>query len=136
MLSGGQAAKVRQALHSVEDNPIRPTLNHGDLRLKNVITDERGLIMAIIDWEHCISNIAPAWELSIALHDLSIDEKQAFVNGYGISLGELEKTASLMKAFNLINYAPKVERLLAANDMARLEECRARLTGAFDMYSL
>jgi hygromycin-B 4-O-kinase len=53
---------------------MRPCLNHGDLRLKNAIADEKGKITAIIDWEEATSNIAPHWDLSIALHDLGVDE--------------------------------------------------------------
>ena len=60
-------------------------LNHSDLRLKNMIVDEKGEIKAVIDRENCTSNIAPEWELSLALHDLWIDEKQIFLEGYGIS---------------------------------------------------
>jgi aminoglycoside phosphotransferase (APT) family kinase protein len=136
MLSAKQAARVREALQGAEDPPARPTLNHGDLRLKNVILDERGSITALIDWEHCLSSLAPAWDLSIALHDLSIDEKHAFLAGYGLRREELARVAPLMKALNIINYAPKVERLLEANETERLEECRTRFTGALDMYSL
>lgn len=59
--------------------------NHGDLRMKNVLVDQDGGICAILDWEKCMSIVAPHWELALALHDLSIDEKQAFLAGYGLS---------------------------------------------------
>ena len=36
-------------------------------------------------WEFCSSNVAPYWDLSLALHDLSIDAKQASLGGYGVS---------------------------------------------------
>ena len=39
------------------------------------MVDDDGEIAAIIDWEECLSTIAPQFELSISLHDLSIDEK-------------------------------------------------------------
>ena len=61
---------------------ITPCLNHCDLRLKNVIVNEAGEIKAILDWEDCSSNCAPYWDFSIALHDLSIDGKQKFLEGY------------------------------------------------------
>jgi len=44
------------------------------------VTDQ-GEIKAILDWEHCSSNGAPCWGFSIALHDLSIDGKQKFLEG-------------------------------------------------------
>jgi aminoglycoside phosphotransferase (APT) family kinase protein len=55
------------------------------MRLKNVMVDEAGKITAVIDWEFCSSNVAPYWDL--ALHDLSVDAKQAFLGGYGVSEG-------------------------------------------------
>ncbi|MDM7920913.1 MAG: aminoglycoside phosphotransferase family protein, partial [Pyrinomonadaceae bacterium] len=71
--------ELKKVLRKMEGLRAKPTLNHGDLRLKNVIADENGKITAIIDWEKATSNIAPFWELSLALHDLGIDSKQAFV---------------------------------------------------------
>jgi aminoglycoside phosphotransferase (APT) family kinase protein len=45
-----------------------PRLNHGDLRLKNVLVDSAGRINAIIDWENAVAAPAPEWELALALH--------------------------------------------------------------------
>ncbi len=120
---------------AIKLNP-KSSLNHGDIRLKNVIVDEQGEIKAILDWEHCTSNLAPQWELSLALHDLWIDEKQDFLEGYGISEKKVMEIAPLMKAFNIVNYAPKIERIAEAKDVARLEKYRTRLSGALDLYSL
>ncbi|HVG38630.1 MAG TPA: phosphotransferase, partial [Pyrinomonadaceae bacterium] len=110
--------------------------NHGDLRLKNVLVGDGGKINAIIDWENCTSNLAPQWELSLALHDLNIDEKQEFLAGYGLSSKEIERAAPLMKALNLINYVPYLEELFKAKDKAQIEQYRLRLSGAFDLYSI
>lgn len=114
----------------------KSVLNHSDLRLKNVIADESGKISAVIDWEGCSSNIAPEWELSIALHDLWTDEKQYFLEGYGIPEKKFREVAPLVKAFNLINYAPSIERMAQSKDQTRLEQYRTRLSGTLDLYSL
>ena len=47
------------------------------------MVDDDGEIAAIIDWEECLSTIAPQFELAISPHDLSIDEKHLFIDGYG-----------------------------------------------------
>ncbi len=120
---------------AIKQNP-KPALNHGDIRLKNVIVDEQGEIEAILDWEDCTSNLAPQWELSLALHDFSIDEKQEFLEGYGLSEKKVVVIAPLMKAFNIVNYVPEIERLAEVKDTARLEQYRTRLGGALDLYSL
>lgn len=129
ILSEPQNSRVSQA-----PGP-KPSLNHSDLRLKNVIVDEGGDIAAIIDWEDCLSTIAPEWDLSIALHDLSIDEKQIFIEGYGLSSREVEDMSPLIKAFNLINYSQAVEIAAARQDQKQLTALRTRLQGSLDLYS-
>ncbi len=113
-----------------------PALNHGDMRLKNVMVDPDGRITAVIDWEFCTSNIAPYWDLSLALHDLSIDAKHEFLEATGLSEERLREIAPVLKAINLLNYAPFVERTAAEGDKAGLEQFRTRLSGALDLYSL
>jgi aminoglycoside phosphotransferase (APT) family kinase protein len=130
----GHSKRIRLILEGMAGLSLRPALNHGDIRLKNVIVDADGLITAIVDWEHCMSNVPP-WELSVALHDLSVDEKQEFLEGYGLRDRELAELAPLIKALNVINYAPELERLLESNDIVRLERYRTRLSGALDLYS-
>lgn len=115
---------------------LKTSLNHTDLRLKNVIVDEGGDIAAIVDWEECLSTIAPEWELSIALHDLTIDEKHAFIEGYGLSSQQLEEMAPLIKAFNILNYSTAIERAIETEDHKTLGEIKLRLKGCFDLYSL
>jgi hygromycin-B 4-O-kinase len=116
---------------------MRPTavLNHGDLRLKNVIVDAEGKINAIIDWESSTSNIAPQWELSLALHDLGVDGIQHFLDGYGIKNAKLKEIMPLVKAFNVANYAGAVEEAVRSKNKKRLEQYRARFDGTLDLYS-
>lgn len=131
--------EVKQLCRIVEDSkalPIEPSLNHGDLRLKNVIVDDDGEIAAIVDWEECLSTIAPQWDLSISLHDLSIDEKHIFIDGYGISNEQMAEMAPLIKAFNIINYSNAIERAVEVRDHKTLAEFKLRLGGGFDLYSL
>lgn len=136
MLSAKQLKRLRMIFADAMKLNPKPALNHGDIRLKNVIVNGEGQITAILDWEHCTSNIAPHWELSLALHDLSIDEKQEFLEGYGLTERKTVEIAPLMKALNIINYAPEIERLAELKDVARLEQYRTRLSGALDFYSL
>jgi hygromycin-B 4-O-kinase len=115
---------------------FEPSLNHGDLRLKNVIVDEDGEIAAIVDWEDCLSTIAPPWELSISLHDLSIDEKDLFIEGYGLNSKQVQEMSPLIKAFNIVNYSNAISGAVEAGDHKGLAEFRLRLSGALDLYSL
>jgi aminoglycoside phosphotransferase (APT) family kinase protein len=136
MLAPANLKKIRSTLEGMAKRRPRPVLNHSDIRLKNVIVGVDDEIAAIIDWENSMSTIAPQWELSLALHDLSIDQKQEFLAGYGLREKEVVEMAPAIKALNIINYAPEIERLVESNDAGRLEQYRTRLSGALDLYSL
>lgn len=126
--------KLAMYFRKISKWKAQPTLNHCDLRLKNVIVNKKGKIEAIIDWENSASSVAPYWDLSIALHDLSIDGKQKFMEGYGVNLKEFSKMAYALTAFNIINYVPAIER--AIRSKRKMEFYRLRLNGTFDLFAL
>lgn len=134
MLTPQRAKAIEKIFADAARSNGRPVLNHSDLRLKNVIADEDGKIQAVIDWEGCTSNIPPAWELSLALHDLGPDEMQAFLEGYEIKPKKLEESMPLVRAYNITNYATAVGEV--AKDKKLLEHYRLRLSGLLDLYSV
>ena len=136
ILSAAKLEELKRIVAGATTTRLKTSLNHSDLRLKNVIVDEGGDIAAIIDWEECLSTIAPEWEISIALHDLAIDEKQAFIDGYGLSVQQIEEMAPLVKAFNILNYAPTIESAVQSGNQKNLDQIKLRLAGALDLYSL
>ena len=136
ILSTQQTDRLRRIIDDARTMRIEPALNHGDLRYKNVIVDDDGEIAAIVDWEECLSTIAPQWDLSIALHDLSIDEKHLFLEGYGLDPRQVEEMSPLIKAFNIINYSNAIQRAAETEDHKSLAEFRLRLSGALDLYSI
>lgn len=136
ILPDAELDQLSQIIQGTNPDDIKPSLNHTDMRLKNVIVDEGGDLAAIIDWEECISTVAPQWELSIALHDLSIDEKQIFLDGYGLSNDQLEHMAPLIKAFNILNYSTAIQIAVDKNDRKTLSDLKLRLRGSLDLYSL
>jgi len=136
ILPEAELNKLSAIIDETRNAEIRPALNHSDLRLKNVIVDDDGAITAIIDWEECLSAVAPQWELSIALHDLSIDEKHAFLEGYGLPLEHLTEMAPLIKAFNILNYESVVAAAIEKDDQKTVSETILRLNGTLDLFSL
>ncbi len=136
IFSGADIQKLLKIIDDTKTLRIHPSLNHSDLRLKNVIVDEDGEIAAILDWEDCLLTIAPQWELSIALHDLSIDEKHLFLEGYGLDIKQIEQMAPLIKAFNIINYSDAIQLAIETKNHKALAEFRLRLSGGLDLYSL
>lgn len=136
MMRPDDLKKLRQKVSELRRWKGKPALTHGDIRFKNVVLDEAGKIRAFLDWENCSSNLSPHWELSIALHDLCIDEKEAFLQGYGLSPKQYSRIAGAIKTLNIINYAPAIEEALRLKNQPRLDELRARLQGAFDIHSL
>ena len=81
MLSPVNLKKLKANLKKIKNWERAPMFNHGDLRLKNVIVGGDCKIAAIIDWEDCCSNIAPEWDLSIAMHDLDVGPETAILTG-------------------------------------------------------
>ena len=136
MLPPASLTRLKAAVQKLPALKAQPSLNHGDLRLKNVILNGNDKITAILDWEHATSNWAPCWELSIALHDLGVDQKEAFLDGYGISPKAFNKISSTVKALNILHYAPIVEKAAKAKDRTALSCLEQRLGGALDLYSL
>lgn len=134
MLTAAGVRVLRAALARMASWRPTPALNHGDLRLKNVVVDGDGRIRALLDWDLCTSHVAPHWDMSLALHDLSVDGKEAFVQGYGLTADELVEAAPVMRAFNALNYASRVEQAVQARDRLGLERLRARLQGGYDLY--
>ena len=112
-----------------------PALQHGDLRLKNVIVHPKsGRIAAVIDWETCVSLPAPWFDLSIALHELGIDEKEAFLDGYGITGDKMRDLVPFVRMWNVLGYSHAVERAAKFRDRPRMEWFRLRLGGGLDLY--
>jgi aminoglycoside phosphotransferase (APT) family kinase protein len=136
ILSAAKLKELERIVTGAHTKQLKTTLNHSDLRLKNVIVDEGGDIAAILDWEDCLSTFAPEWDVSIALHDLTIDEKHAFIDGYGLTVQQVEEMAPLIKAFNILNYARAVESAIQTEDQKNLDHIKLRLAGRLDLYSL
>jgi aminoglycoside phosphotransferase (APT) family kinase protein len=134
MINYSMADDLRSSLENLEVTDESARLLHGDLRLKNVIVDENDKVVALLDWEHALSNPAPYWEFSIALHDLTVDEKTEFIRGYGLSEEEFIEVAPAARALNILNYAPHVEKAAKRADEKKLRSYRLRLSGALDLY--
>jgi aminoglycoside phosphotransferase (APT) family kinase protein len=134
ILSGREFKKVESDIRQIEKWNLPPRLNHGDLRLKNVITNEKGKILALIDWENCLSHMAPYWDFSIALHDLSIDGKQYFLEGYGIKPKEFQEMTYALRVFNLLNYVPEIKRMVEKGKTDQLNWYKLRLSGSLDLF--
>jgi aminoglycoside phosphotransferase (APT) family kinase protein len=128
--------KLKAAVGKLVKLKATPTLNHGDLRLKNVMLDDKGKISAILDWEHATSNLAPYWELAIALHDLGVDQKEVFLKGYGISPKDFADISPVVSVLNILHYGTVVARAVKTRDRDWLERLKLRLNGALDLYSL
>jgi aminoglycoside phosphotransferase (APT) family kinase protein len=134
VLSRAQAQHVRLALDELRSWRRPTVLHHGDLRLKNTLVDEKsGRITGLIDWEDCISAPGCHWDLSIALHDLGVDERQAFLTGYGMRPAQFRMVARHLSVLNLLNYAPAVELLAESGQRDELAWYRLRVQGQLEL---
>lgn len=130
-----QAARLRGTAEAMSRWKRPGVLHHGDLRLKNAIVDaSTGRLAAVIDWEACTSSPGPFWDLSLALHDLGIDEKEAFLEGYGLGARKFEASLPYLRLFNTLNYAGAVQAAAERGQKKRLEWLRLRLRAGLDLY--
>lgn len=134
LITAARADELRERLAEVAAWSAPPVLNHGDLRLKNVLVDDEGAIVAVLDWENSLSAPGPHWDLSIALHDLWVDQVEAFLDGYGMDPAEVRAAAPVWRLFNTLNYVPEVQRALNERDTEKLEQIRTRFSGALDLF--
>lgn len=135
MLDAAQLRELRRIAATMRRWRKAPVLHHGDLRLKNVLVDPQNeRIAAVIDWETCSSSPAPFWDLSLALHDLGVDAKEAFLAGYGMKPKAFEAMLPFIRFFNVLNYEGSVRRAAAKKDRARLDGLRLRLKGGLDLH--
>ena len=128
--------KLKSVIALLRQDNKKPVLHHGDIRMKNIIVDKSGKIVAVLDWENAVSQPRPFWDLSIALHDLNIDEKQIFLNGYGMNLKTFMKMSSFYKVFNLLNYARVTENAVKKHDKKSLLEYKLRLGKHLDLFCM
>jgi aminoglycoside phosphotransferase (APT) family kinase protein len=134
MLSHAQAQHLRRALEELRSWRRPTVLQHGDLRLKNTLVDEKsGRITGLIDWEDCISAPGCHWDLSIALHDLGVDERQAFLTGYGMKPAQFREVSRHLSVLNLLNYGPAVELLAESGNREELAWYRLRIQGQLEL---
>lgn len=134
MIDAGRRARLEAVLRTLVRGRKPSVLNHGDLRLKNVLVDRKGRIVALIDWDEAIAAAGPAWDLSIALHDLDVEGRQAFAAGYGLDARRLRELVPAMRVYNLLNYAPYVEAAAERRESGTLAGLRVRLAGLLDLH--
>ena len=135
MLNERQSRALRLSIRALESWRPTSALQHGDLRLKNLVVDpDTGRIKALVDWENCLSWPAPYWDLSIALHELGIDEKEAFLEGYGMNPARFGKHVPVVRMINVLNYAHAVHSAAHHKDRAQLAWLRLRLAAGLDLF--
>lgn len=134
MLDDTRCRLLRDIVEQMGRWTAPPVLNHGDMRLKNVLVDEEGRIVALIDWEDARSYPPPCWDLALALHDLSIDAKESLVEGYGLAGEQMRELSPFLKALNVLHYAPLARQAASEGDMQQLNRLRTRLSGALDLF--
>jgi aminoglycoside phosphotransferase (APT) family kinase protein len=134
LVSGDRLTTLQQTLDRVLEWSADPVLNHGDLRLKNVLVDSEGAIVGLIDWETCLSAPGPHWDISVALHDLWVDQIEAFFEGYGMASEDVREHVPVWRLFNALNYVAEVEHAANTHDEDALERIRVRFSGVFDLF--
>ena len=108
-----QSKYIKEVFANLKGREFTFGLNHGDISLKNTIVDTRGRVN-LLDWGSAEAGIVPHHDLIQMLKmnmlegDPDVEEIRTFLNGYGISPGELERMM------------PELESLLALRAFDKL----------------
>jgi hypothetical protein len=65
-----------------------------------------------------------------------MDAQWKYLEGYGMTSQKLSEISPAIKLFNLLNYAPSIERIVKEKDKNQLEHYRARMQGMLDLFSI
>jgi len=108
-----ESQKVRKLFENLKSEPFRFGLNHGDISLKNTIVNQANQVI-LLDWNPEVS-VVPHATFSQLMHyqilgleeSASVEEFNAFMDGYGISEKDLSETKHflLLRAFDNLRWA-------------------------------
>jgi Ser/Thr protein kinase RdoA (MazF antagonist) len=113
MFEASALKDIKRRFDELKKWRFSPALNHGDLILKNVILDEGGKIVSVIDWDDAIYHRAPAYEIMSITRDNLPEDIEYFLEGYGISEKEykaIQPQINVLLALKLMQYLPSICR--------------------------
>jgi aminoglycoside phosphotransferase (APT) family kinase protein len=111
-----QSKLIKDVFANLRGREFTFGLNHGDISLKNTIVDVHGRVN-LLDWGSAEAGIVPHQDLIQMLKmnmlegDPDGEEIRAFLDGYGISLAELERmmpeleSLLVLRAFDKLRWA-------------------------------
>ena len=92
-----EARLILNLLHKNRPENLTVSLLHGDFRPKNILWNN-GSISGIIDWEHSFYG-DPYYDIAIMFYYLNDEEKQLFIENYGLNYFDDDK----LKYFNSLS---------------------------------
>ncbi|PWW02830.1 phosphotransferase family enzyme [Paenibacillus cellulosilyticus] len=112
VLTPAESQQVRNLFIQIKNETFQFGLVHGDLSLKNTMTNQDGQV-TLIDWGNAAVNAVPHWNLIHLMqhqwieNGLNNEEFKAFIDGYGIREEELviSRQLLLLKAFDNLRWA-------------------------------
>jgi aminoglycoside phosphotransferase (APT) family kinase protein len=90
ILSEENYKKLENAVKKIRNLKFEPSLAHGDFLPKNVIVNNAGEVISIIDWESAKSHAATYWDLSTTLNNIKEEERELVVKGYKLPQKEFK----------------------------------------------
>ena len=137
VVTRAQSRAARDVFVGLKGSEFSFGLNHGDLSLKNTVVDARGGV-TLLDWGSAEAAVVPHHDL-IQLLKMSMEESdpdeeefQAFTDGYGISVAELERmmpeleALMLLRAFDKLRWALDWKAEPLADYVRHAKEAAAR----------
>lgn len=102
ILSEENYDKLMRAVKVIRKFDFEPTLAHGDFLPKNVIVNNEGHVISVIDWESAKSHAAMYWDFATTLNNIREEDRELVVKGYGLPLKEFKAIEREIDAFWVI----------------------------------
>lgn len=145
--------KLKRLYKEFSTQELKPNLNHGDMKLRNILVDAKGNITSILDWELASSQPAPYTDVIGAIVKLEDSEasalkletktekeeylalkRRAFLKGYGLEPNYIDEHISQLKLIGFLNWwwAGQIVHLVRENLTEELEEKRVEYNEYID----
>ena len=108
-----ESQRIRKRFEHLKNETFRFGLNHGDISLKNTIVNQANQAI-LLDWNAEVSVVPHATVAQLMHYQIlgleesaSVEEFNAFIDGYGIGEIDLSKTRHflLLRAFDNLRWA-------------------------------
>ena len=102
---------IIERLNGLRQWQFNPGMVHNDLLLKNIVLNEKGKVSAILGWNSARFVRVPYGQLASTFSWLGKTEREAFLQGYGMSINEFKEMEYEIDSLSTLNHLGELVEL-------------------------